>query len=186
MLKSMYIPEGTRSVLQRLSDMQAVILYVGMCRRSCAYTNKLVFVCNRCAPETWGATLQVTSSPGLSLLTWETRHFIWASVSCQGARTLYLPLIKLGVHTFHQSHKELAEKFQTLPQADVTNCLFTYKLLKMDHNACDCGQQQKKMLKVQSHKTQPCTFWSVMRSLLLMDVMAEYQPAVKNSYLFKF
>lgn len=143
MLKSMYIPEGTRSVLQRLSDMQAVILYVGMCRRSCAYTNKLVFVCNRCAPETWGATLQVTSSPGLSLLTWETRHCIWASVSCQGARTLYLPLIKLGVHTFHQSHKELAEKFQTLPQADVTNCLFTYKLLKMDHNACDWPTTEK-------------------------------------------
>lgn len=44
MFKSMYIPEGTRHVLQRLSDMQAVIQYVGMCRRSCACTNKLVFV----------------------------------------------------------------------------------------------------------------------------------------------
>lgn len=114
MYKSMYIPDGTRCDLQRLSYMQAVILYVGMCRRSCAYTNKLVFVCNRCAPETWGATLQVTSSPGLSLLTWETKHCIWASVSCRGARTFYLPLTKLVVHTFHVSHKELAEKISNI------------------------------------------------------------------------
>lgn len=103
--------------------MQAFILYVGMCRRSCASTNKLVFVCNRCAPETWGATLQVTSSPGLSLLTWETKHCICASVGCRGARTLYLPPTMLIVHTFHESHKELDENFQTKSQADVTHCL---------------------------------------------------------------
>lgn len=82
MFRSIYIPEATRCDLQRLSDMQAVLLYVGMCRCSCAYTNKLVFVCNRCAPETWGATLQVTSSPRLSLLTWETRRYICQLSSC--------------------------------------------------------------------------------------------------------
>lgn len=133
----MYIPEGTRCDLQRLSDMQAVMVYVGMCRRSCVYTNKLVFVCNRCAPETWGATPQVTSSPGLSLLTWETRHYIWASVSCQGARTVYLPLIEVGMHTFHLSHKELAETFQTIATGRWINCGFTHKLLEMDHGSRD-------------------------------------------------
>lgn len=31
------------------------------------------YVCNRCALETWGATQQATSSPGLSLLTWQSK-----------------------------------------------------------------------------------------------------------------
>lgn len=51
--------------------MQAVILHVGVCSCSCAYSDKLsLCFFNRCALETWGVMLRVTSSPGLSLLTW--------------------------------------------------------------------------------------------------------------------
>lgn len=155
------------------------MLYVVMCYRSCAYTNKLVFVCNRCAPETWGAMLQVTSLPELSLLTWETRHCIWRSVSCQGECTFYLPLIKLGVHTFHQSHKEPTEKKSNIATGRCQKLPFYSKTVQ---NGPWRLWLWPKVLKVQSGVMQPYTFWSVRRSWLLIAVMSGYQPAGKKSY----
>lgn len=47
------------------------------------------YVCNRCALETWGATPQATSSPRLSLLTWQSKDCICKSVSCWDAHMLF-------------------------------------------------------------------------------------------------
>lgn len=77
------------------------------------------YVCNRCALETWGAMPQATSSPGPSLLTWQSEHCICKSVSCWNAHTLlYLPPVRLTVltkyinssHTFFQLCYEMLMK----------------------------------------------------------------------------
>lgn len=70
--------------------MQAIIQDVGMCCCSCANSDKgflwffvfVFFFPNRCVLETWGVMLQVTNSPGLSLLTWPPELCVCKSVRC--------------------------------------------------------------------------------------------------------
>lgn len=83
-----------------------------------------LYVCNRCALETWGVTLQVMNSPGLLLLTWLPKNScLQICQLLRPPRTFFLIYLLLNwLYTHSIFKQQLTDSFSTCKMRLALQC----------------------------------------------------------------